>query len=196
MKNFVRGGRKINDEAPVMNRLYVVEPQFSVTGAAADHRYRIKSSEVGAYASALLAAVQAQASPLKVVGQGTNADKALAAIAKDLLANKGKSVVVAGPRQPAAVHQVVHQINQALGNVGPVVAYLASPFDHAKPPLQSIRELAGEMAAGQVSALVMVGWNPAFTAPADLEFAANLKRSPTPSIWHRTGMKLLPPRNG
>ena len=44
----VRRGRKIgNEEAPVMNRLYTIEPQFSVTGAAADHRFRIKSSEVG-----------------------------------------------------------------------------------------------------------------------------------------------------
>ena len=37
-----------------MNRLYAVEPQFSVTGAAADHRFRLKSSEIGAFASALL----------------------------------------------------------------------------------------------------------------------------------------------
>ena len=45
VKEFVRGGRKINDDAPVMNRLYAVEPQFSVTGAAADHRY--PSEELG-----------------------------------------------------------------------------------------------------------------------------------------------------
>ena len=32
------------------------------------------------------------------------------------------------------------------------------------------------MAGGQVNTLVMVGWNPAFTAPADLEFEANLKK--------------------
>ena len=70
-----------------------------------------------------MSAVQSQA--LKVVGQGnSSADKALSAIAKDLAANRGKSVVVAGPRQPAAVHAVVHQINQALGNVGPMVTYL------------------------------------------------------------------------
>ena len=122
VKEFVRGGRKVKDDAPVMNRLYAVEPQFSVTGAAADHRFRLKASEIGAFASSLLSAVQSQANPLKVVGQGSStADKALNAIAKDLAANRGKSVVVAGPRQPAAVHQVVHQINQALGNVGPVV---------------------------------------------------------------------------
>ena len=117
-----------------MNRLYAVEPP--VLG----HRRRGRSSlsnrrarKLAAYRHRrLLSAIQSQANPLKVVGQGTNADKALAAIAKDLLANRGKSVVVAGPRQPAAVHQVVHQINQALGNVGPVVTYL-KPVIRADP---------------------------------------------------------------
>jgi molybdopterin-containing oxidoreductase family iron-sulfur binding subunit len=124
----------------------------------------------------LLSAIQSQSSPLKVVGQGSSADKAVSAIAKDLLANRGKSVVVAGPRQTAAVHQVVHQINQALGNVGAVVTYLASPFDQARPPLQAIKELVDEMAGGRVTGLVMLGWNPVFTAPADLEFEANVKK--------------------
>jgi molybdopterin-containing oxidoreductase family iron-sulfur binding subunit len=176
-KEFSRG-RKIADEAnPVMNRLYAVEPQFTVTGAAADHRYRLKASEIAAFATALLGAVQSQSSPLRVVGQGgSNADKALNAIAKDLLANRGKAVVVTGPRQSAAVHEIVHQINQALGSVGPIVNYLRSTSDQARPQLDALKELAGEMANGQVNTLVIVGWNPVFTAPADLNFEANLKK--------------------
>jgi molybdopterin-containing oxidoreductase family iron-sulfur binding subunit len=74
------------------------------------------------------------------------------------------------------VHQVVHQINQALGNVGTVVSYLGTTSDQTRPQLEAIRELAGEMANGQVTTLVMLGWNPVFTAPADLEFEANLKK--------------------
>jgi MoCo/4Fe-4S cofactor protein with predicted Tat translocation signal len=177
VKEFVRGGRKVDDAAPVMNRLYSIEPQFSVTGAAADHRYRLKSSEIGALASSLLNAIQSQANPLNIVGQGNStADKALSAIAKDLAANRGKSVVVTGPRQPAAVHQIIHQINQALGNVGPVVSYLRAPSEQPRPQLDVLKELAGEMANGQVNTLVITGWNPVFTAPADLEFEANLKK--------------------
>jgi MoCo/4Fe-4S cofactor protein with predicted Tat translocation signal len=177
VKEFVRARKIVNEESPTMNRLYTIEPQFSVTGAAADHRYRIKSSEVAAYASALLNAIQAHSNPLKVVGQGSStADKALSAIAKDLLANRGKSVVVTGPRQSAAVHQIVHQINQALGNIGPVITYLKPTSEQTRPQIDALKELAGEMASGQVNTLVMVGWNPAFTAPADLEFEANLKK--------------------
>lgn len=177
VKEFSRG-RKITDDAnPVMNRLYAVEPAFTVTGAAADHRYRLKASEIANFATSLLGAIQSQSSPLRVVGQGgSNADKALNAIAKDLLANRGRAVVVTGPRQSAAVHQLVHQINQALGAVGPIVTYMRSTSDQARPQIDAIRELAGEMAAGQVNTLVMLGWNPAFTAPADLQFAANLKK--------------------
>ncbi len=175
VKEFVRGRKITNEDSPVMNRLYTIEPQFTVTGAAADHRYRIKSSEVGAYASALLSAIQSQSNPLKVVGQGS-ADKAIAAIAKDLLANRGKSVVVTGPRQPAAVHQIVHQLNQALGNVGPVVTYLKTASEQTRPQIDALKELAGEMANGQVNTLVIMAWNPAFTAPADLEFEASLKK--------------------
>ncbi|HYI96925.1 MAG TPA: TAT-variant-translocated molybdopterin oxidoreductase [Bryobacteraceae bacterium] len=175
VKEFVRGGRKVTDENPLMNRLYAVEPQFSVTGAAADHRFRMKSSEIAGFAGALLSAVQSQ--ELKVVGQGnSSADKALSAIAKDLAANRGKSVVVAGPRQSGAVHQIVHQINQALGNVGPVVTYLKPASDQTRPQLDALKELAGEMANGQVNTLVITAWNPAFNAPADLEFEANLKK--------------------
>ncbi|HYP09409.1 MAG TPA: TAT-variant-translocated molybdopterin oxidoreductase [Bryobacteraceae bacterium] len=175
VKEFSRG-RKITDEAnPVMNRLYAVEPQFTVTGAAADHRFRLKASEIPNFATALLGALQAQSSPLQVLGQN-NASKALSAIAKDLLANRGKAVVVTGPRQSAAVHQIVHQINQALGAVGPIVTYLPATTDQTRPQLDAMKELAGEMAAGQVNTLVMLGWNPVFTAPADLSFEANLKK--------------------
>jgi MoCo/4Fe-4S cofactor protein with predicted Tat translocation signal len=176
VKEFVRG-RAITDEAnPVMNRLYAVESQFSVTGAAADHRLRARSSDIAGIANALLGAVGAASNPLQIVGQTPGSDKIVAAIAKDLAANRGRSVVVAGPRQPAGVHAVVHQINQALGNVGTVVTYVARTSDQNRPQIDALRELAGEMANSQVSTLVVLGYNPAYTAPADLNFSDNLKK--------------------
>ena len=175
VKEFVRARMIGDDQNAQMNRLYAVESQFSVTGAAADHRYRMKSADIGQFANALLGAIQSASNPLRVVGQTPNTDRALAAIAKDLMANRGKSVVVAGPRQPAGVHAVVHQINQALGNVGPVVTYFAKP-NQTRPQIEALKELAGEMANGQVNTLVVVGYNPAFTVPADLDFPANLKK--------------------
>ncbi|HYO83515.1 MAG TPA: 4Fe-4S dicluster domain-containing protein, partial [Bryobacteraceae bacterium] len=151
------------------------ESQFSVTGAAADHRLRMKSSEIGAFANALLAAVGQASSPLRVVGQTAGSDRFMQALVKDLLANRGRCVVVAGPRQPAGVQQVVHQINQALGANGTIVTWVQKP-EQARPQVQGLRELAGEMAGGRVNTLVVLGANPAYTAPADLEFEANLKK--------------------
>jgi molybdopterin-containing oxidoreductase family iron-sulfur binding subunit len=177
VKEFTRA-RMVTDggENTVMNRLYVVESQYSVTGAAADHRLRAKSSEIGGFANALLAAIQQQSNPLRVVGQTPGSDKALQAIAKDLLANRGKSIVLAGPRQPAGVHAVVHQINQALGNVGAVMTYSPRTSEQNRPQIEALRELAGEMASGQVNTLAVLSYNPVYTAPADLEFAANMRK--------------------
>jgi molybdopterin-containing oxidoreductase family iron-sulfur binding subunit len=70
----------------------------------------------------------------------------------------------------------VHQINQALGNVGPVVTYAARTSEQARPQIDALKELAGEMASGGVNTLVVMSYNPAYSAPADLEFAANLKK--------------------
>jgi molybdopterin-containing oxidoreductase family iron-sulfur binding subunit len=176
VKEFARARMTGDGANPTMNRLYAVESQYSVTGASADHRIRMKSADIGQFANALLAAVQQASNPLRVVGQTPNTDRVLSAMAKDLLANRGKSVVVAGPRQPAGVHAVVHQINQALGNVGPVVTYVTKAPDQNRPQVQALRELAGEMANGQVNTLIVLGYNPAYTAPADLQFAANLKK--------------------
>src|SRR5204863_8711614 len=95
---------------------------------------------------------------------------------KDLKSNGGKSLVVAGPRQPAAVHAIAHLINSTLGNLGETVTFTEVPGWN--PAVAGMRELAAEMSRGEVKTLVIAGGNPAFTAPADLQFEANLKKFP------------------
>ena len=46
-------------------------------------------------------------------------------MAADLNAHKGRSVVVAGDYQPAAVHALAKAMNEALGNIGTTVQYTA-----------------------------------------------------------------------
>jgi MoCo/4Fe-4S cofactor protein with predicted Tat translocation signal len=157
-----------------MNRLYVVESQMSVTGGASDHRLPVKSAEIGSIAGSILNALKA-GSGLTGLGTGnTQQDNFIRVLAKDLAAARGRSIVVAGPRQPAAVHALAHQINQLLGNIGSTVTYVATR--RTRPQLSQIRELTGELASGSVNTLLILGWNPAFTAPADTEFAANLSK--------------------
>ncbi len=160
--------RKVNNPGDPMNRLYAVESHFSITGAMADHRLRIRPSEVAKFVQAL--AVELGVTPaLKVLSEGDKSQKWIAAVARDLKANAGKSVVSVGPRQPAAVHAVVIAINNALGNVGATVNFVPSVYTQERDALKNfVGGLAGKT-------LVILGGNPAYTMPADLGFAEKAK---------------------
>jgi molybdopterin-containing oxidoreductase family iron-sulfur binding subunit len=99
-------------------------------------------------------------------------------VVKDLQAHAGRCLVMAGPWQPAAVHALAHAANQRLGNVGQTVSYAPSwkraPIDQTA----SLRDLAAAMDAGQVQVLVVLGGNPVYDAPADLEFARRMEKVP------------------
>jgi MoCo/4Fe-4S cofactor protein with predicted Tat translocation signal len=154
-----------------MNRLYVVESTPSSTGMKADHRLPLRAVDVESFARALASAVGVNA-----VGSASGEEqKFVSALAKDLQSHKGSSVVIAGDHQPPAVHALAHAINQALGNVGQTVIY-TEPID-ANPVNrnQSLHALVEDMRAGKVDLLLILGGNPAYDAPAELEFASALK---------------------
>ncbi|HKT81938.1 MAG TPA: TAT-variant-translocated molybdopterin oxidoreductase [Vicinamibacterales bacterium] len=161
-----------------MNRLYAVETMPSLTGARADHRLALKPYEIELTARVLAAAVRSEGS--LGVGLGLDQDRTawITAVAKDLLAHKGTGLVIPGDSQPPVVHALAHAMNQALGNAGRTVVYTnaveAAPVDQ----LQSIRDLAAEMAAGTVDVLLILGANPVYTAPADLDFAKAMDKVP------------------
>jgi MoCo/4Fe-4S cofactor protein with predicted Tat translocation signal len=154
-----------------INRLYAVESQFSITGANADHRLRMKAAEVKQFALDLAGSLGA-ISGLNVVGGGDKRAKFLAAVAKDLKAAGAEALVVAGPRQPASVRALAHVINQALGSAA--VGYTKAEASNSG--VEALKALAAEMNSGQVSTLMILGGNPAYTAPADLQFASAISK--------------------
>ena len=169
--------RKVGSEEDLdkMNRLYAVESQFSLTGANADHRLRMKGSDVRQFAADLASALGAMPG-LNVVGNG-GADKRakfLAAVVKDLKSAGAEALVVAGPRQPASVHALAALINEKLGSA--CVGYTKPVIDKTNSGVDALKTLTGEMAAGQVSTLVVLGGNPVYSAPADLQFAVALSK--------------------
>src|SRR6185312_6777982 len=99
----------------------------------------------------------------------------LRAVLKDLEAHRGASIVLAGEYQPPAVHAMVHAINQTLGNVGRTVLYTdpveANPVDE----IASLSALVKDMRDGAVETLLILGGNPVYDAPADLDFLDALK---------------------
>ena len=104
--------------------------------------------------------------------------KFVAAVVKDLQAHKGAAVVIPGDNQPPAVHALAHAMNQALGAVGNTVLY-TDPVE-AKPQDQTaaLKELVGEMNAGKVDLLIIMGGNPVYDAPADFDFADAMNKVP------------------
>ncbi len=165
-----------------MNRLYVVESTFSVTGAQADHRLRLRPSQVGAWLRALGARLQEQHGvDLGAVGGALRGAKApegvparwIDAVAADLATRRGDAVVLVGSRQPAWVHALGHAINQGLGALGRRVN-LARPVNEEAHPVDELKQLVDDVKAGKVATLLMLGGNPVFDAPADLDFAGAL----------------------
>ncbi len=102
----------------------------------------------------------------------------LAPLVKDLQNARGRSLVIAGEGQPAAVHALAHAMNETLGNVGNTVVYIPTVETHPMDQRAALTELVGEMSAGTVSLSLILGGNPVYTAPSDLKFAEAMDKVP------------------
>ena len=148
-----------------MNRMYAVETMPTVTGFKADHRLAVKPSELVAFAQALASG-----------GAGLSGEpqKFFAAMMKDLKASYGKCVVIPGEQAPPAVHAAAYGMNFFLGNVGNTVIYTETVNPMPSEQVADLKSLVGDMDAGKVQWLVMLGVNPLYNAPPDLEFAGGV----------------------
>ncbi|MBI2504090.1 MAG: TAT-variant-translocated molybdopterin oxidoreductase [Candidatus Latescibacteria bacterium] len=169
-------GRRVSEGPVQMNRLYVAESTPTPTGSLADHRFALRPSQIEALAFAL-------AQQLGVEFQAEGALPSfeaswLEALVSDLQKAPGRSAIIAGDHQPPAVHALVHALNQALGNVGATVFHTYPVAVKAIDQHQSLAELAAAMNAGQVEVLLILGGNPVYTAPADLNFGQALRQVP------------------
>ena len=174
-KGFARQ-RRVLREKPTQNRLYVVESSPSLTGAKADHRLPIRASDVAGFARAVLAGVSG-------TGPGRLPESAVpagwtAAVVADLLARRGRSLVVAGDGQPPEVHAIAAAINERLGNTGKTVIYTEPVEARPYPGVSSLAELTADMKAGRVQMLLVLECDPVYSAPADLDFPAAFARVP------------------
>ncbi len=170
IRDFAKG-RKVNEggDASGMNRLYMVEPGTTTTGSNADHRLRVKSSEVAAFAAALAARLGVEGG--EAVALSEKAQAWIEPLAADLRRAGSAAVVIPGDQQPAYVHAVAAAINSQLGAFGSTVKAIDALEVEPVDQLASLRELASAMESGEVSVLLIIGSNPVFTAPADLQFA-------------------------
>jgi molybdopterin-containing oxidoreductase family iron-sulfur binding subunit len=175
--------RRANDGT--MNRLYAIEPVYSLTGGSADHRVAVTGALIPVVLGRLAAKLIEGGATLPAGTEGMrdaltrsaahpDDDPRIAVLANDLLAARGRGAIVVGPRQPAAAHALAHALNAALLNVGAAVWYSEDPEPERPSHRDAIAKLAAEMGAGLVDTLVVLGGNPAYDVPADLDFAKKL----------------------
>ena len=193
-RDFMRR-RKLAPGQPEMNRFYAAESSPTTTGAKADHRLMLRHSGMEKIARALAGKVGVFVPPPQLA-DGGNMDREIKyslaqayltlapeqqkwvdVAAADLMQHKAKGLVVPGEFQSPAVHALAHAINAALGNVGQTVTYIdpveVDPVEH----VQSLRELVDDMNAGKVETVIIIGGDPVYNAPVDLNFEAALKRT-------------------
>ena len=166
--------RRNPDLKEKMSRFYSIQSTPTNTSGKADHRLPVRASEVEQLARAIAAGLGA--------GGGGSVppqyQKFVAAVVKDLQAHKGAAVVIPGDNQPPAVHALAHAMNAALGANGNTVTYTESVQAKPQDQTAALKDLVGEMNAGKVDLLLIVGANPVYDAPADFGFADAMDKVP------------------
>lgn len=178
IRGFSRG-RKLEGPDDSMNRLYTVESLMTLTGGNADHRLRVAASVVAQVSAGIADQVLTGDDSLQAsaqVGYPAGVGRSwIAECAKDLMAHRGECLVVAGQRQPLAVHLLAYAMNVALGNVGRTLLFKETPHVAAG----SLIELAQRLNAGEIETLAILGCNPVYNAPTDLDWTTAQKKAKT-----------------
>ena len=168
--------RRAEADRSLQHRFYAVESDPTNTGTKADHRLGMRASEIEAFARAVAMQLGVPGAASATVPE--SATSWMAPLVTDLMAARGRSLVVAGDGQPPSVHALAHAINATLGNVGTTVVYTQTAEAVPMNQVAGLRELVGEMNAGTVDFLLIMGANPVYTAPADLNFVESVRKVP------------------
>ncbi|PYL95073.1 MAG: hypothetical protein DMF18_09195 [Verrucomicrobia bacterium] len=170
-----------------MNRLYVVENRFTITGAMADHRLRCPASQIPAFTYLLAGKIAAATRDgalfsllSTLAGPADTAEfdeKWLIEAANDLISKSGVSIVLAGAHQPVAVQLLAYAMNSALKNIGRTVVVREFPRNRNT---KSILQLADRMSRGEIKTLFIFGGDPVYNAPRVLAQDTDKK---TPLDW-------------
>jgi MoCo/4Fe-4S cofactor protein with predicted Tat translocation signal len=165
--------RRVRDANGAMNRLYAVECTPTSTGVKADHRWPLKPSEIEPFARELAGAVGGPSA-----GTSTwSGQPWFIAMVKDLQANRGAGIVIAGENQSAEVHALAFAINESLGNLGKTVTFTEPVEGSPDDQLANLKSLCADLDSGSVDVLMIVGGNPVFNTPVDLDFAKKLQKA-------------------
>ncbi|MBK9071218.1 MAG: Fe-S-cluster-containing hydrogenase [Myxococcales bacterium] len=162
-----------------MNRLWSVESAFTNTGAMADHRLALRSELVLPFLMALDALLIGGSAPNAGFLKEQKVSQFLTVLVEELREQRGHAVLAAGRRQSPDVHALVAKINAAIAAPGATLSYFEDPEPDRVSHAQSIAQLVADIGTGQVETLLILGGNPVYNAPVDLDFAAALAKVKT-----------------
>lgn len=149
-------------KASKMNRLYMVEPTYSLTGGLADHRAPLAPSQVGRFLAQL--AQEVGVSVDNIPGgkfDGTKA-KWITECVKDLKSARGEAVVLLGSRYAKELHDLAFLINQKLGAYGKTLKAVQTE----KAGLGDVAGLVRDIEAGALDTVILLTpANPVFENP-------------------------------
>jgi len=174
--------------ATELSRLYVVESTLSLTGSVADHRWPLESHQIPGLI-ARLATLLVERGALSLSPQlvfqlaklGARLDQArwakrLGLLADEFVARPGRTLIHAGPRQPTAIQALVHLLNDGLGNIGTTLGFVEA-FGAGDAGPQSLKRLVDDVVAGRIKTLLVLGSNPVYTAPGDIDLRTALLKA-------------------
>ncbi len=168
-------GRSVRGGKNTMNRLYALETTPTRTGSMADHRLPARRAELGRFAAALAARLNVTGVRVPSL-EDAELSRWLDVVAQDLEQHRGRCLVVAGAHTEPELQALVHAINTALGNVGTTVEHTDPVRLRPANQTKALRRLTEEMQNGDVAAIFILGANPAYSAPGDIDFVAALEK--------------------
>ncbi|BBM89948.1 hypothetical protein COTS27_01666 [Spirochaetota bacterium] len=181
--------RRDPDGKTAMNRLYQYESTYTLTGAAADHRFRMKRKDIELIAYRMLyrfyeKGIKRISKPLiglleevfGKVNEGFLKDKgyrAVAAIVDDLLKKSSRAVIVAGAAQPPIVHALVAYMNEF---ISAPLEYRVTPFSEVKDlevgDVATLQQLKADLNSKTLKNIINISTDPVLAAPEDLEMVS------------------------
>jgi MoCo/4Fe-4S cofactor protein with predicted Tat translocation signal len=160
MSQYVTNRNAKSLAAKKMSRHIQFETGMSITGTNADVRFPVKPSEEGAAIISLYNAISGTTLPGSAKVSDASVDKAITLAAKELLAAKGKALVVAGSNDVAA-QVLVNAINSLLGSYGTTID-LDNPSHQYAGNDAELFDFINEMKHGEVDAVFFLNANPAY----------------------------------
>ncbi len=164
--------RKVIQDNPKMSRSYQFESLMSLTGANADFRVGIRPSDEAAILLNLYNEIAKSTGMSVYNAPKTNID--ISKVAKELLSNKGKSLVVSGT-DDINIQLIVNAINTALGNYGYTID-INTPVNLMQGDDEAMDNLVKEMNTGTIGGIIINNSNPVYDYSNSKGFITGLKK--------------------